>query len=121
VNIRVIHTENDYQTALSRIDHLMDASHGSQAGDELELLVALTELYERQVHPIDAPDPVEFIKNVMEFTGKTQKDLAELLTSRSRASELLNRKRSLTLENIRAISRGWNIPVDPLIQEYTIA
>ena len=119
MNIKAIHSQRAYEAALSRIDQLMDAEHDSEAGDDLELLTALVELYERQVHPIGAPDPVEFLKSVMEFSGKTQKDLAELLNSRSRASELLNRKRSLTLENIRTISRNWNVPADPLIQEYT--
>jgi len=121
MNIKVIHSTRDYEAALGRVDQLMDAEHGSEAGDELELLAALVELYERQAHPIDAPDPVDFLKNVMEFSGKTQKDLAELLNSRSRASELLNRKRSLTLENIRTISRNWNVPAGPLIQEYATA
>lgn len=118
MNIKVIHSERDYEVALGRVDQLMDAEHGSEAGDELELLTALIQLYERRAHLIGAPDPVEFLKNVMEFSGKTQKDLAELLNSRSRASELLNRKRSLTLENIRTISSNWNVPADPLIQEY---
>ena len=121
MKLKVIHTERDYEAALNRIDLLLDAEHGSKAGDELELLTALVELYERQTHQIESPDPVEFLKNVMEFSGKTQKDLAELLNSRSRASELLNRKRSLTLENIRTISRDWNVPADPLIQEYATA
>ncbi len=121
MNIKVIRTEKDYQTALVRIDKLLDAEHGSEAGDELELLTALVELYERRTYQIDAPDPVEYLKSVMEFSGRTQKDLAELLNSRSRASELLNRKRSLTLENIRAISRSWGVPADDLIKEYLSA
>lgn len=118
MNIKVIHTEGDYTDALVRIDQLLDAEYGSVEGDELELLTTLVELYESKVHPIEAPDPVEFLLNIMEFSGKTQKDLADLLNSRSRASELLNRKRRLTLENIRLISRSWNVPTDPLIQEY---
>ena len=121
MNIKVIHSEEDYEAALGRINQLMDAEYGSKAGDELELLTAHVELYERQVHQIESPDPVEFLKNVMEFAGKTQKDLADLLNSRSRASELLNRRRSLTLENIRLISRNWDVPADPLIQEYLTA
>lgn len=121
MKLKVIHSERDYEAALGRIDQLMDAKYGSKASDELELLTALVELYERQAHPIGAPDPVEYLKNVMEFSGRTQKDLAELLNSRSRASELLNRKRSLTLENIRTISRHWNVPAEALIQEYATA
>lgn len=120
MNIKVIHTEDSYAEALGRIDQLLDAEYGSVEGDELELLTALVELYESHAHPIEAPDPVEYLLNVMEFSGKTQKDLAELLNSRSRASELLNRKRRLTLENIRLISRRWNVPTEPLIQEYAI-
>ena len=118
MNIKVIHTEKEYKSALSRAEQLMDAEYGSAAGDELELLAALVEIYENHAYPIEAPDPVEFLKNAMEFAGKTQKDLAALLNSRSRASELLNRKRTLTLENIRTISNNWGIPTDPLIQEY---
>ena len=118
MNIRVIHSEKEYRAALGRIEQLLDAEYSSEAGDELELLAALVEIYENQAYPIEAPDPVDFLKNAMEFSGKTQKDLAELLNSRSRASELLNRKRSLTLENIRTISRNWGIPADPLVQEY---
>lgn len=118
MNIKVIKNEGDYEAALARIDKLLDAEYGTEEGDELELLSALVELYERRTHTIDAPDPVEYLKNAMEFSGKTQRDLAALLNSRSRASELLNRKRCLTLENIRVISRSWGIPAEGLIREY---
>ncbi|MEX0964343.1 MAG: transcriptional regulator [Pseudohongiellaceae bacterium] len=118
MNIKVIHTEPDYEAALGRIEQLLDAVYGSEEGDELELLAALVELYESRAHQIESPDPVEFLKSAMMFSGKTQRDLAVLLNSRSRASELLNRKRSLTLENIRTISRNWGIPTDALVQEY---
>ena len=120
MDIRPIRTESDYECALKRIEALMDARAGSAEGDELEVLSLLVEAWERKHHGIEAPGPVEFIRNVMDFVGAGQKELAEILSSRSRASEVLNRRRPLTLEQIRLISEAWQVPSDPLIQRYEV-
>lgn len=121
MNIKPIHSEADYLESLARIDALMDAIPRTPEGDELDILATLIEAYEERHHPIEAPDPVEFIKNVMEFLGKDQAEFGRLLQSRPRASEILNRRRSLTLSQIRQITSAWKIPADPLIKEYELA
>ena len=120
MNIRPVHNEADYDAALGRIDHLMDAEPGTPDGDELELLAMLVERYEQKHHAIEAPDPVEFLKNIMDFKGVGQNGLAAVLSSRSRASEILNRRRPLTLDQIRKITGAWQVPADPLIGEYEV-
>ena len=121
MNIKPIHSEAVYVASLNRIDALMDANPGTPEGDELDILVTLVEVYEKRQYPIEAPDPVEFIKNVMDFLGIDQAELGKLLKSRPRASEILNRRRPLTLGQIRLISSAWNVPADPLIKEYDVA
>lgn len=121
INVTPIHTNADYEAALERITVLMDAQPGTPEGDELDILTTLVEAFERVHFRIDAPDPVEFIKNTMEFMGIGQSGLAEVLNSRSRASEILNRQRPLTLNQIRRITKQWRVPSDPLINEYKIA
>ena len=121
MNIKPIHSEAAYVASLNRIDALMDAKPGTPEGDELDILVTLVEVYEQRHYPIEAPDPIEFIKNVMEFLGIDQAGLGKLLKSRPRASEILNRRRPLTLGQIRQISSAWNVPADPLIKEYDVA
>jgi HTH-type transcriptional regulator/antitoxin HigA len=121
MNIKPIRTTADYEESLSRIEALMNAEPGTRAGDELDVLVTLVESYEEMNFPIEAPDPVEFIKNVMEFLGEDQAGLGRLLHSRPRASEILNRQRRLTLNQIRRIAVAWKVPADPLIKEYEIS
>lgn len=120
MDISTIHTKKDYKAAIARIELLIDAESNTPEGDELEILATLVHAYEEINHPIDAPDPIEFIKNVMEFRGYDQKALADLLNSRPRASELLKKLRPLSLKQIRLISGAWDIPVEPLIQEYKL-
>ncbi len=120
MDIRPIRTNADYKAALSRVDALMDAEFGTPDGDELDVLVTLLGAYEQAHFAIGAPDPIEFIKNAMEFMGVKQADLAAVLSSRSRASEILNRRRPLTLDQIRKISSGLQLPADPLISEYEL-
>ena len=120
MNIRPVHNESDYKSALRRIDCLMNAEPGTPGGDELDLLTTLVEHYEQKHHQIEAPDPVEFLKNIMEFRGIGQNSLAAVLCSRSRASEILNRRRPLTLDQIRKISTAWQVPADALIREYEL-
>lgn len=121
INISPIHTDADYDATLNRINDLMDAVYGTPEGDELDILTTLVESYERTHFPIGAPDPVEFIKNIMEFMGIGQNGLADVLNSRSRASEILNRRRPLTLDQIRRITNHWHVPSDPLISKYDVA
>lgn len=120
MDIRPIRTDADYKTALDRVDALMDAEPGTPDGDELDVLVTLLGVYEQVHFVITAPDPIDFIKNAMEFKGVKQSDLATVLSSRSRASEILNRRRPLTLDQIRKISSGLHLPADPLINEYEL-
>lgn len=120
INIAPIRTDADYEAALERIADLLDAEFGTSEGDELDILTTLVEAYERTRFPIDAPDPVEYIKNTMEFMGVGQSGLAKVLNSRSRASEILNRQRPLTLNQIRRITSQWRVPSDPLIVEYDV-
>jgi len=119
--IKPIHSEADYAAALERIEALMDAEPGTPEGDELDILATLVEVYEQRHYPMDAPNPVEFIKNVMEFRGIDQAELGRLLRSRSRASEILNKRRPLNLSQIRQITSAWKVPADPLIREYELA
>ena len=120
MDIQAVRNEADYAAALGRIDSLMSAEPNTPEGEELELQSILVEHYEQKHHAIEAPDPIEFLKNVMEFRGVGQSSLAIVLNSRSRASEILNRRRPLTLEQIRKISHAWKVPVDPLVQEYEL-
>ena len=116
--LRPIKTKKDYQDALVRLEKIFDAKPGSAVGDELELLGILIDTYEKVHYPIDFPDPIEAIKFRMEQLGYTQSDLANIVGLKSRASEILNKKRKLTLEMIRNLHNTLNIPTDVLIQSY---
>lgn len=118
MNIKPIKSKKDYQYALDRLETLFDAKKGSPEGDELEILGILIDRYESEHFPIDLPDPVEAIKFRMEQLGYTQSDLAKIVGLKSRASEILNRKRKLSLEMIRQLHERLNIPTDVLIQTY---
>ena len=118
MNIKPIKTEKDYQQALQRLEEIFDAKKETREGDELEILGILIENYENDYFTIDLPDPVEAIKFRMEQMDYTQKDLAELMGLKSRASEILNRKRKLSLEMIRNLSEKLKIPTEVLIQHY---
>jgi len=114
---KVIKTEEDYQEALSRIDELMDADPNTPEGDELELLVILVELYEEKKYPIDMPDAIEAIKFRMEQLNLNQQALVPFIGSKSKVSEILNKKRFLSLSMMRALHKGLGIPADILLQE----
>jgi HTH-type transcriptional regulator/antitoxin HigA len=115
---KVIKTEKDYNKALKRLEVIFDAKKGSKNADELELLSLLIDNYEKEKYPIDLPDPIEAIKFRMEQLGYKQKDLAEAIGLKSRVSEILNRKRKLTLEMIRTLNQVLGIPTEILVKEY---
>lgn len=116
--IKPIKTKKDYQKAMSRLEEIFDAKPGTPEGDELEVLGLLLDRYEQQHNPIDYPDPIEAIKFRMEQMGYTQTDLAKIVGLKSRASEILNKKRKLTLEMVRQLHEALKIPADVLIQNY---
>lgn len=118
MNVKPIKTKKDYQQALNRLEIVFDAKKGSPEGDELEILGILIDQYENEHFPIDLPDPIEAIKFRMEQLGYSQADLAKVVGLKSRASEILNRKRKLSLEMIRVLHNKLNIPTDVLIQAY---
>lgn len=121
MNIKPIRNEADYEAALERIHAIFGAQPDSDEGDELDILMLLVERYEELHYPIETPDPIEFLEYLMQLRGAGQPELARLLGSRSRASEILNRKRPLTLDQIRKISAAWQVPVEPLIREYELS
>ena len=118
MEIKPIKTEKDYNQALERLEVIFDAKLGSPEGDELEVLGILIDQYENEHFPIGLPDPIEAIKFRMEQMGYNQNDLASIVGLKSRASEILNRKRKLSLEMIRQLHERLNIPTDVLIQTY---
>lgn len=115
---KVIKTEIEYQAALSRLEEIFDSKKNSNTADELELLSLLIEKYENEISPIDLPDPIEAIKFRMEQLGYKQKDLAKAIGLKSRISEILNKKRKLTLDMIRKLHDTLGIPTEVLIKEY---
>ena len=116
--MKIIKTESEYKKALTKLEKLFNAKPNTPKGDELELLSLLIHKYEQEKYPIDMPDPIEAIKFRMEQMGYTQNDLAKIIGLKSRASEILNRKRPLTLEMIRNLHEKMNIPTQVLIQAY---
>ncbi|WP_215224386.1 helix-turn-helix domain-containing protein [Echinicola shivajiensis] len=117
---KVITKEKEYKDALSRLSRLFDADPDSPEGMEAELLVTLIEKYEREHYPIDLPDPIEAIKEVMERKGLKDKDLIASIGSKSTVSLVLNRKRPLTIDMIRKLSDFLGLPVEVLIQPYEL-
>jgi HTH-type transcriptional regulator/antitoxin HigA len=116
--MKVIKTEKEYQAALSRLEEIFDSKKGSKNADELELLSLLIEKYEDEISPIDLPDPIEAIKFRMDQLGYKQKDLAKAIGLKSRVSEILNKKRKLTIDMIRRLHDTLGIPTEVLIKEY---
>ena len=120
MNIKPIKTEQDYNSTLSRIENLMDAKPNTPQMDELEVLTTLVEAYEEQHYKVGAPDPIEAIKFRMEQEGLKQKDLVTIVGSKSRVSEILNKKRKLTIEMIRNLHNQLHIPIESLFLDYKI-
>ena len=113
----ILKTEKEYELALKRIEKLMDAEVDTPEGDELVRLADMAEAYEDEHYPIPLPDPIDAIQFRMEQLGFRQKDLVEFIGSRSKVSEVLNRKRPLSLNMIRALNRELGIPAEVLLQE----
>ena len=118
MKILPIRNEKDYQKALDRLEDIFDAKKGTEEGDELEILSILIDRYENENFPIGMPDPIEAIKFRMEQMGMKQKDLAEVVGFKSRVSEILNKKRKLTLGMIRKLNATLHIPTEVLVQDY---
>jgi HTH-type transcriptional regulator/antitoxin HigA len=118
MDIRPIKTETDYEAALHEIEHLMDAELDTPEGDRLDILVTLVEAYEAKHYPMTGPDPIAAILHRMEALSMTRKDLEPLLGTRRCVSEVLARKRPLSLPMIRNIAKTMRIPADVLIQPY---
>jgi HTH-type transcriptional regulator / antitoxin HigA len=118
MEIHPIKTEVDYQAALKEIELLFNAPSNTPEYDRLDLLSTLVEAYEKVHYPIEAPDPVEAILYYMDTRGLSRRDLESCLGSRARVSEVLSRKRSLTLEMIRKLNQELGIPAEVLIQSY---
>ncbi|MGH7447870.1 MAG: helix-turn-helix domain-containing protein [Longimicrobiales bacterium] len=117
IKVRPIRSEEDYEAVLAEIDELMDAVPGTRNGDRLDVLVTLVEAYEARHWPIETPDPIEAIRIRMEQKQMRQRDLEPMIGSRGRVSEVLSRKRALTLPMIRRLSKGLDLGADVLIQE----
>ena len=120
MKIRAIHTEIDYRAALAEIERLLDAEPGTPDGDRLDVLTTLVEAYEERHHPIGFPDPVEAILYYLESRGLTRKDLESYIGGRAKVSEVLNRKRPLSIEMIRRLHKGLGVPAEILIQPYRL-
>jgi HTH-type transcriptional regulator/antitoxin HigA len=120
MNIKPIKNKSDYQNALKRLDVLMDAKKGTLAFDELEILSILIEQYESEHFPVETPDPIEALKFYMEQNNLTNKDLEDVIGSKGRVSNILNKKRPLSINMLRAISTKFSIPAEILIKKYPI-
>ena len=120
MNIKPIKTEEDYQAALSRLEEIFDAPDGTPESDELDILGLLVDEYEKEHYPIDSPDPIEAIKIRMEELNMRQVDLIPVIGGKSRVSEVLNRKRRLTIQMIRRLRDRLNLSAELLIRDYEL-
>lgn len=123
MEIRPIRTDKDHRAALAEIDACWGAPEGTEKGDRLDVLLALVDIYEAKRWPIEIEkgfDPVDVLNYAIEELGHSQAELADLLGSRSRASEILSRRRALTVDMIHKISEAWKIPADLLVRPYKV-
>lgn len=118
MEIRPIRSRADYRAALKMVERLWDAEPGTPAGDRVEVLVTLIEAYESKHFPIEAPDPIAAIEFMMAQKGLSRRDLEPVIGSRGRVSEVLTRKRPLTLPMVRGLSALLDIPAEILVQSY---
>ena len=121
MKLKPIKSEKDYRNALVRLDVIFDAPIDTKDGDEAEILSLLIENYENEHYPIEAPDPIEAIKIRMEELNMRQKDLVGIIGGKSRVSEILNRKKKLTVDMIRDLERILQISASVLVNNYQLA
>jgi HTH-type transcriptional regulator / antitoxin HigA len=123
MEIRPIRTDKDHRAALAEVEACWGAAEGTEEGDRLDVLVALIEIYEERRWPIAVDenfDPIDVLHYAIDELGHSQAELAELLGSRSRASEILARRRALTVDMIHKIGEAWKIPADLLVRPYRV-
>ena len=120
MNIKTLKTEKDYRKAIERLNVIFDASAHSTEGEEAEILSMLIENYENNHYAIESPDPIEAIKIRMEEMELQQKDLIGIIGGKSSVSEVLNKKKKLTLENIRQIEKKLKLPASILVSDYQL-
>ena len=118
MKIKPLKTKRDYNLAMARLENIFDSKSGTPEVDELEILGILIEKYESAHYPIEFPDPIEAIKFRMDQLGFNQTDLVKVIGFKSRVSEIMGRKRKLSLDMIRKLNSSLNIPTDVLIKEY---
>lgn len=117
MNISPIKTDKDYKAALKEIESLFDAKPNTPDGDKLDILATLVDVYENEHYPVDFPDAVDALRYWMESRGLERKELEKFIGTRARVSEILTRKRSLTLNMIRKLHDGLHMPADLLIKK----
>jgi HTH-type transcriptional regulator / antitoxin HigA len=122
MDVRPIRTDEDLAWAIREIEQYFDElpEPGSPEADRFDVLTALINAYENDHHPIPETDPIDMLHFAIESMGRSQKELSELLGSRSRASEVLARKRPLTVEMVHKISKAWHLPAEALVQPYEL-
>lgn len=120
MELRPIRSKREHQAALKEAEALWNSPPGSPEADRLEVLTLLIEAYEREHFPIEDPDPIDFLQHVMEARELTRRDLEPFIGSRARVAEILNRVRPLTLDMIRKLARGLDIPADVLVRGYRL-
>jgi HTH-type transcriptional regulator/antitoxin HigA len=120
MELRPIRSKREHQVALKEAEALWNAPEGTPEADRLEVLTLLIEAYERKHFPIEDPDPIDFLQHIMEARGLARKDLEPYIGSRARVAEVLNRVRPLTLEMIRNLSDGLELPAEVLIRGYRV-
>jgi len=121
MNIKPIKTEADYILALKRLEEIFDSPIGTLESDEADIVGLMIDDYEKKHYPIEAPDPIEAIKIRMEELELKQVDLIDVIGGKNRVSEVLNRKRKLTIEMIRNLTKRLNLSPDLLISDYQLA
>ena len=120
MDIKPIKTELDYNRVLKEVESLMEAKRDTPEGDRLDVLVTLLEAYEERHHPILPPEPIDAILHQLESLGKSRNDLIPLIGSRARVSEILNKKRALSINMIRKLQKGLGISAEILITPYNL-
>lgn len=121
MDIKLIKTESDYRNALNRLEQVFDAKLGTAESDEADILALIVDEYEKKHYAIEAPDPIEAIKIRMQEMQLKQVDLINEIGGKSRVSEVLNRKRKLTVEMIRKLAQKLNLSAELLVMDYKLS